>query len=152
MSSRLTPDIALANLQATALTARCHNAFFQQEQLKALHDTLRIRASAIKDAIKQDTHVSDEEATAEVAFGLSTITEHYHSIDAKKELEKEYSINHSKDAGDSTKPWGVVFIEPQRSHTPFFSVIAALSAALTAGNCVALKASNTCLQFKQCTD
>jgi aldehyde dehydrogenase (NAD+) len=143
MSSPLTPDAALANLQATALTARCQNAFFRQKQLKALHDTLRHNGFAIKDAVKQDTHVSDEEATAEVAFGLSTITEHYSSIDVKKELEQEYAINHGKDAGDSRKPWGVAFIEPERSHTPFFSAIAASSAALAAGNCFALKASNT---------
>jgi hypothetical protein len=31
-------DSALAQLNATALTARCHNAFFRQKQLKSLHD------------------------------------------------------------------------------------------------------------------
>ena len=37
-SSPITPEAALDNLQATALSARCHNAFFRQKQLKALHD------------------------------------------------------------------------------------------------------------------
>jgi aldehyde dehydrogenase (NAD+) len=32
-----------------------------------------------------------------------------------------------------------VYIEAQKNHTPFFSAIVALSAALRAGNCVALK-------------
>ncbi|KAL6705851.1 hypothetical protein ACN47E_006311 [Coniothyrium glycines] len=142
MSSPLTPDVAFANLQATALTARCHNAFFKQKQLKALHDTLRANTTAIKDAIKQDARVSEEEAKVEVALALNTVSEHYSSIDAKKELENEYRITNGKDAGDGRVPWGVAFIEVQRNHTPFFSAIAALSAAVAAGNCVALKLEN----------
>lgn len=141
MASPLTPDVALANLQASALTARCHNALFRLKQLKSLHDILRIKSSAIKDAIKQDSRVSDEEATAEVAFALDIVKEHYSSIDVKKALEQEYRITNSKDAGDERKPWGVTYIEPQRNHTPFLSAIAPLSAALAAGNCVALKVS-----------
>lgn len=139
MSSPPTPDVALANLQATAFTGRCHNAWFQLKQLKSLHDTLRSSSSAIKDALKQDTRVSEEEASAEVALALNIIKDHYSSIDVKKELEHEYSITHGKDASDRRAPWGVAYIEPYQSHTPFFSVIAALSAALVAGNCVALK-------------
>jgi aldehyde dehydrogenase (NAD+) len=139
MSSPITPDIALANLQATALTARCHNAFFRQKQLKSLHDTLRNNVSSIKDAIKQDTSVSDAEASTEVALALDVVKEHYSSIEPKKELEEEYRITNGKDASDRRDPWGVAYIVPQRSHTPFFSAIVALSAALAAGNCVALK-------------
>lgn len=141
MSSPLTPDVALANLQATALTTRCHNAFFRQKQLKALHDTLRNSSSAIRDAIKQDTRVSEEEATTEVALALNTISDHYSSIDTKKELEQEYRITNGKNAADEREPWGVAYVESQRDHTPFFSAIVAISAALAAGNCVALKVS-----------
>jgi hypothetical protein len=139
MASPITPDAALADLQATALTARCHNVFFRQKQLKSLHDTLRINKNFIKDAIKQDARVSDAEATTEVALALETVKEHYSSLDSKKELSEEYRITSNKDASDWRNPWGVVYIEPQRSHTPFFSVVVALSSALTAGNCVALK-------------
>ncbi|KAI8937431.1 hypothetical protein NX059_005154 [Plenodomus lindquistii] len=142
MSSPLTPEVAFANLQATALTARCHNAFFRQKQLKALHDSLRNSSSAVKDAIKQDTRVSDEEASTEVALSLNIVREHYGAIDVKKELEHEYLITNGKDAGDKREPWGVAYIEPQQNHTPFFGVIAPLSAALAAGNCVALKLEN----------
>lgn len=139
MSSPPSPFVALSNLQATALAARCHNAFFRQKQLKCLHDTLRNKRNEIADAIKQDTHVSDEEATTEVALALNTIKEHYSSIDTTKELEAEYRITKGKDAGDRREPYGVAYIESQRNHTPFFSAIAPLSAALTAGSCVALK-------------
>lgn len=143
MASPLDPESALANLQATGLTARCHNAFFKQKQLKALHNTLRNNVSAIKDAIQQDTHVSNEEAVTEVAFALDIVREHYTSVNVKKELEHEYLITNGKDAGDKREPLGVVFIEPQQNHTPFFSIIAPLSAAVAAGNCVALKVKYT---------
>lgn len=139
MSSPITPEVALATLQATALSTRCHNAFFRQKQLKSLHDALRNTSNAIRDAIKHDTHVSDEEATTEVALVLDLVKEHYNSIDAKKELEAEYRIKNGKDASDRREPWGVAYIEPQKSHTPFFSAISPLSAALAAGSCVALK-------------
>jgi aldehyde dehydrogenase (NAD+) len=141
MFSPVTPDAALANLQATALTARCYNALFRLKQLKSLHDTLRNNSKAIRDAIKQDTHVSDEEATIEAALALDVVKEHYSSIDAKKELDAEYRITNGKDASIRGVPWGVAYVEPHRSHTPFFSAIVTLSAALAAGNCVALKVS-----------
>jgi len=141
MASPTTPDLALANLQATALTTRCHNAFFRQKQLKSLHDTLRNNTSSIKDAIKQDTscRVSDAEASIEVALAFDIVKEHYSFINVKKELEDEYRITNVKDASDRSEPCGVVYIEPQPNHTPFYSVIVALSAALAAGSCVALK-------------
>lgn len=139
--SPLTPQAAFAGLQATALTARCHNGFFRQKQLKALHDVLRKNSSAVKDAIKQDTHVSDEEAATETALSLNIVGEHYRAIDVQKELEHEYLITNGKNAGDKREPWGVAYIEPQQNHTPFFATVAPLSAALAAGNCVALKVS-----------
>jgi aldehyde dehydrogenase (NAD+) len=139
MASPVTPDAALADLQATALTARCHNVFFRQKQLKSLHDALRKNVSSIEDAIKQDTRTSDAEAITEIALALDIVKEHYTSLDSKKELEQEYRITNKKNASDRREPWGVVYIEPQRNHTPLFSVVVAVSAALAAGNCIALK-------------
>jgi aldehyde dehydrogenase (NAD+) len=134
-------DSVIAQLEATALTARCHNSFFRQKQLKSLHDALRQDSNTIKDAIKSDTRVSEQEATAEVALSLDLVKEHYASINPAKELEEEYRLSKGKDARDQTQPWGVVYIEPQQNHTPFFSIITTLSAALAAGNCVILKVS-----------
>jgi aldehyde dehydrogenase (NAD+) len=139
MASPITPDVAVANLEATALTARCHNVFFRQKQLKSLHDTLRNNASSIKDAIKRDSRGSDAEATAEVALSLDVVKAHYDSIDTKEELKKEYRISNGANASDSRGPWGVIYIEPQQNHTPLYSMVVALSAALVTGNCVALK-------------
>lgn len=132
-------DSAIVALQATALTGRCDNAFFRQKQLKSLHDALRQDSNTIKDAIKADTRVSEQEATTEVALALELVKEYYSSINQAKEREQEYRVANGKNANDQKQPWGVVYIEPQQSHTPFYSAIAALSAALAAGNCIALK-------------
>src|SRR5688572_11895504 len=109
MSSPLTPDVAIARLQATALTARCHNALFRLKQLKSLHDTLRQNSNEIKRAIRQDTGVSETEATAEVAFALDIVKEHYAGLDWEKALEQEYRLANNKDADDERRPWGVVY-------------------------------------------
>jgi aldehyde dehydrogenase (NAD+) len=132
-------DATVANLQAAALTARCQNPFFRQKQLKSLHDTLRQSAGELRDAIVSDSCASEQEATTEVAIALELVKRYYGSINAPRELEEEYLVGHGKDDSDKRAPWGVTFIEPHRTHTPFFSAIAALCAALVTGNCVALK-------------
>jgi aldehyde dehydrogenase (NAD+) len=134
-------DEALASLQATALTARCHNPFFRQKQLKCLHDVLRKNSSAIKDAIVQDSRTSDADATTEVALTLNVVKDHYAAIGPDEEFKTEYRIANGHDAADAREPWGVIYVEPLQSHTPFFSAVSALSAAVAAGNCVALKVS-----------
>ncbi|KAL5115930.1 hypothetical protein ACEQ8H_006152 [Pleosporales sp. CAS-2024a] len=141
-NSPISADAAIANLQATVLTARCHNAFFRQKQLKSLHGALRNNVSALKDALRHDTKVSDAEASSEVALALDVVKEHYGALDANKELEEEYRIVNKKNASQRREPWGLAYIEPQQNHTPLFSVITAVSAALAAGNCVALKLEN----------
>ncbi|KAF1354464.1 ALDH-like protein [Lizonia empirigonia] len=120
-------DSAIVALQATALTGRCDNAFFRQKQLKSLHDALRQDSNTIKDAIKSDTRVSEQEATTEVALALELVKEYYSSINQAKELEEEYRVANGKNASDQKQPRGVVYIEP---------------AALAAGNCIALKLEN----------
>jgi aldehyde dehydrogenase (NAD+) len=137
MTTVITSQIAA--LQATANTRRCHNAFFRQEQLKSLHDIVRARSSDIVSSIRKDTNVTSVEATRECALAISIIKEHYNAINPEKELEDERRIANRKNAKDRREPCGVVYIEPDLNHTPFFSIMVALSAAVAAGNCVALK-------------
>lgn len=131
--------IALANLHATALTSRCNNPYFRHEQLKSLHDALRNQIDSIRSAIRQDTTCTDTEATLEIAAALRVVKEHYATIDPKRELANEYKPAHALDAQDRAEPWGLVYIEPNLGHTSFLSVLGPLSAAIAAGNCVALK-------------
>ncbi|KAF1962604.1 hypothetical protein CC80DRAFT_542911 [Byssothecium circinans] len=142
MANSTTPDAVIVDLLGTARTARCHNGFFCQQQLKFLHDVLRSNVDHLRDAIKQDTKVTDAEATTEVAAVLDIVKEHYTSIDPKQELEDEYRVARGKNALDRSVPWGVVYIEPDLGHTASFSVLSATTAALAAGNCVALKLDN----------
>ena len=132
-------DTTFADLAATALTGRSANPFFRREQLKFLHDALRAEIDGIRDALRKDQHVTDAEASFEIAAALRHLKAHYAGIDQKAELESEYRPKKAKDAADRTEPWGVVYIEPNLGHTPFFSVIEPLGAAIAAGSCVALK-------------
>ena len=129
----------IQNLQVTASDGRCHDTHFRQELLKSLHETLRGQTDAIKEAIERDICVSSTEAIAEVALTLSIVKEHYASLNPTDDLKAEYRVANSEDAPDRREPWGIVYVEPDLRHTPFFSVVAPVSAALAAGNCVALK-------------
>ena len=137
------PSTALPSLQATVLTARCHNPFLRQKQLKCLHDVLRKNSSELKDALKQDSRISDTDATTEVALALTVIKDHYAAIDPDKASKDEYRIANGQNAAEAREPWGVVYVEPGQRHTPFFSTVVALSAAIAAGNCVALKVNRS---------
>ncbi|KAF2192022.1 hypothetical protein K469DRAFT_622015 [Zopfia rhizophila CBS 207.26] len=120
------------------MDGRCCNTYFRQDQLKTLHDTLRKNSSAIQDAIKKDTGILDAECAIEFALAISEVKELYSSLDPVKDLEEEYRIANGKDASDRREPGGIVYIEPQKRHTSFFSIVAPLSAALAAGNCIKL--------------
>ncbi|KAF2728097.1 ALDH-like protein [Polyplosphaeria fusca] len=133
----------LEDLHAAADDGRCLNVHFRQQQLKALHDVLRKNVDRLRDALRHDTHITDEEASIEVALSLSTVKNSYDSLDPEKDLEEEYRIAKGRDAADRMQPWGVVYIDPELRHTPLFSLVAPLSAALAAGNCVAVKLENS---------
>jgi acyl-CoA reductase-like NAD-dependent aldehyde dehydrogenase len=140
-------DASIAALQGTANSRRCHNALFRQEQLKALHDSLRIKTQEIIAAIEADSNVSHAEATLECALVLSIVKDNYKSIDPAKELETEHRATRGQNHTSRSQPWGVAYIQADLSHSPFFSVIVPLSAALTAGNCVALRVSTFALNY-----
>lgn len=137
-------NAALSILQATALARRCHNPYFRREQLKALHDALRNKAQDLRDAIKQQANVTDHEVSLEVASALQIVKSYHAEIDPTKEIEKEYRTSKGVDALDKTEPWGVVYVEPDWSHTPFFNTLVAVSAALANGNCVLLLLQVSC--------
>ncbi|ORY19315.1 Aldehyde/histidinol dehydrogenase [Clohesyomyces aquaticus] len=134
---------SLTILKSTAQTGRLANPYFRQEQLKSLHDILRRNTDAIIAALESDTSSTTSHATTECALTLNLIKSHYSSIDPVAELEAEYRIAKSKDAEDAREPWGVVYIEPEWRHTPFFNIVSALSTSLVAGNCVLLLLENT---------
>ncbi|RAK97979.1 aldehyde dehydrogenase PutA [Aspergillus ibericus CBS 121593] len=125
---------------AAEIDGRCQNIRYRQNQFHRLQSVLVQNIDLIKDAIAADSGHSEEEVRAEICLAVKEIRTHYASLDLKKDLEVEYRVAHGKDNTDGRRGVGIVYVVPC-SHTMFFSVIAALSAAIAAGNCVILELS-----------
>jgi acyl-CoA reductase-like NAD-dependent aldehyde dehydrogenase len=87
----------------------------------------------LKQAIADDSGHTQQEVQAEVALAVNEIHTHYASLDVARSVEVEYRISNGKDNRDNRRGAGIIYIIPSQ-HTLFYSVIAALSAALAAGN------------------
>ncbi|OOF94941.1 hypothetical protein ASPCADRAFT_397666 [Aspergillus carbonarius ITEM 5010] len=123
---------------AAEIDGRCQNIRYRQNQFHRLQSGLVQNIDEIKDAIVADSGHSLEEVRAEICLAIKEIRTHYASLDLKKDLEVEYRVANGKDNTDGKRGVGIVYIVPC-SHTIFFSVVAALSAAIAAGNCVILE-------------
>lgn len=127
-----------AALKAAAIDGRTRNVFYRQTQLSKLHHRLVQESPAITSAIVTDTGCSGTEAQVEYSLALTELRRHFAELVPKEELEEEYAIANGKDCGGRRLGYGLVLINAQWRHSPFFSVIAPLSAAIAAGNCVGL--------------
>jgi acyl-CoA reductase-like NAD-dependent aldehyde dehydrogenase len=65
---------------------------------------------------------------------------HYDALDLDHELEREYHIARRKSCLEQRGPHGIVYVVPD-AYMCFFGVVAALSAAVEAGNCVVVEVS-----------
>jgi aldehyde dehydrogenase (NAD+) len=81
------------------------------------------------------------EAQIEFSLALTAVRERFAELEPKKELEDEYAVARGEDAGSLRLGYGTVYIKASADHTPFYSAIAPLSAAIAAGNCVVLQVS-----------
>ncbi|KAJ5812636.1 hypothetical protein N7474_008937 [Penicillium riverlandense] len=124
-----------SRILAANIDGRTQNIRYRQTQFYRLQTILAQHVSEIQDAIRADSGHTRQEVRAEVVLALQEIRTHFLSLSLEKDLEKEYRIANGKDSQDSSRGTGIVYIEPC-THTLFFSVISALSAALAAGNCV----------------
>ncbi|OJD33958.1 aldehyde dehydrogenase [Diplodia corticola] len=134
---------ALANVRSTAIDGRLHNIYWRQDQLRSLHSTLVSHEAAVLEATTKDSGNTLAEAKTEFYLALAAVKQHFSSLNPEHELEREYCIAHGKDAADKRDPVGIVYIEPQSSHTLFYSVIVPLASAITAGNCVVVQLETT---------
>jgi hypothetical protein len=128
-----------AQLQAAAIDGRTRTVFYRQAQLEKLHKKLVADASEIVDAIIADSGLSRTEAQVEFSLALTAVRERFAELEPKKELEEEYAVARGEDAGSLRLGYGTVYIKASADHTPFYSAIAPLSAAIAAGNCVVLQ-------------
>lgn len=129
-----------SRLRAARIDGRTQNAFFRRNELNKLYRTLLAHTLPIQDAIKKDSGISLQEAQIEYFLSLSAIRDHYNTISPDSELEKEYDIANGNSAKNRRVGHGLVHISPSR-YTMLYSIIAPLSAAIAAGNCIILEVS-----------
>ena len=132
-------------LQAAVIDGRTRTIFYRQDQLQRLHKALVAKQSEIIEAIIADASLSRTEAQIEYSLALSELRERYAELDPKTALEDEYAVAYGKDAGDLRIGYGIVYIKTAAVHTPFYSAIAPLSAAIGAGNSVVLQVGQFCV-------
>ena len=128
---------ALSKLQDAVVDGRLANVFFRREQLYRLHETVLQNKNTIVEAIVNDSGNTAAEAFAEFYAILSAITSYHDQLKPEAELDAEYQIAKGQDAPEAREGVGIVLIRPQ-AHTFVYSVLAPVSAAIAAGNCVAV--------------
>lgn len=140
---RILINMDLSRIIAADIDGRVHNTRYRQAQFHRLQAVLVEHVAEIQDAIRADSGHSAQEVRAEVILALQELRTHYESLSLEKDLEKEYRIANGKDSLDGSRGAGIVYLVPC-THTLFFSVISALTAALAAGNCIVLEVSDFC--------
>ena len=131
-----------APLQAAAIDGRTHSIYYRQHQLEALHQALLDHSSEIKQAIAADTEHTSSEIAIEIHLTLQALKTSYETLQPDQNLADEYLIASGKNAPENRVPVGIAYIEPC-THTLLYSVVAPLSAAIAAGNCVIVLVSPT---------
>lgn len=131
----------LASLRAAVIDGRAHNIFFRLEQLEKLHTGLVSESSIILEAIIADSDISRAEAKVEFSLALNALQDRYSELDPERQLDEEYAVTKQRDANNLRIGFGIVLIKPAK-HSLFYSTVVALSAAIAAGNCVALEVSS----------
>ncbi|KAJ5302542.1 hypothetical protein N7476_009341 [Penicillium atrosanguineum] len=132
----------LSRIIAADIDGRVHNTRYRQAQFHRLQAVLVEHVAEIQDAICADSGHSAQEVRAEIVLALQELRTHFLSLSLEKDLENEYRIANGKDSLDGSRGTGIVYLVPC-THTLFFSVISALTAALAAGNCIVLELPQT---------
>ncbi|GFF59090.1 aldehyde dehydrogenase family 3 member B1 [Aspergillus udagawae] len=131
-----------SRLLAAEIDGRTQNTRYRQNEFHRLQSALSQHIDEIQDAIQKDSGNEPEEVRAELCLALKEIRTHYQTLSLEKDLEEEYRVVAGKDNADAKRGAGIVYIVPS-THTMFYSVVSALSAALAAGNCIILELMKT---------
>ncbi|CAG8946442.1 unnamed protein product [Penicillium salamii] len=132
----------LSRILDANVDGRTQNTRYRQSQLQKLQSALVQHIADIQDAIHADSGHTRIEVRAEIVLALQELRAHYSCLSLEKDLSAEYRIAQGRDNPDGVRGVGIVYIVPS-VHTPFYSIISALSAALAAGNCVVLELPQT---------
>ncbi|KAJ5653299.1 aldehyde dehydrogenase PutA [Penicillium lividum] len=135
----------LARIVAGNIDGRAANIRYRQNEFHRLQNSILKHQNELEQAIADDSGHTQEEVQAEVALALKEIHTHYASLDVARSVEVEYRVSNGKDNRDNKRGAGIVYIIPSQ-HTLFYSVIAALGAALAAGNSTIIELPKTTSQ------
>ncbi|KAF7131374.1 hypothetical protein CNMCM5793_004545 [Aspergillus hiratsukae] len=127
-----------SRLLAAEIDGRTQNTGYLQNEFHRLQSALSQHIDEIQDAIQKDSGNRPEEVRAELCLALKEIRTHYLTLSLEKDLEEEYRVVAGEDNAGATRGAGIVYIVPS-THTMFYSIVSALSAALAAGNCIILE-------------
>ncbi|EAW20800.1 uncharacterized protein NFIA_113300 [Aspergillus fischeri NRRL 181] len=127
-----------SRLLAAEIDGRTQNTRYRQNEFHRLQSAVSQHIDEILDAIQKDSGNGPEEVRAELCLALKEIRTHYLTLNLEKDLEDEYRVVAGKDNTDARRGAGIVYIVPS-THTMFYSIVSALSAALVAGNCIILE-------------
>ncbi|OJJ85012.1 uncharacterized protein ASPGLDRAFT_34663 [Aspergillus glaucus CBS 516.65] len=120
-------DTTFPKIVAASIDGRVHNVRYRQDQFHRLQSAILRDLEEIKHSISQEFSRSAQEVQVEICLALK---------------DNEYLVANGHGNIDRRRGAGIVYILPTR-HTLFYSVIAALSAALAAGNCIILELPQT---------
>ncbi|TLS27677.1 hypothetical protein PpBr36_05020 [Pyricularia pennisetigena] len=136
----------LSRIHAAAVDGRVRNPIFRRTQLKRLHDAVASSSDALERAILADALVpsciTPADARLELCLTLRAVRQLAADLDVNAAFAEEYSVASSKDAAEARRPVGIVVVTPA-THTPVYSAVAAVAAAVAGGNCVILQLDNT---------
>lgn len=125
-------------IEISCLEHRAESIRLMQRQFHALHAALRASESSIKAAISADIGYSDLEIELQYSLAIADLRSHYENLD----LEKDNASRSTLCNPSATTSIGIVYVQPSRKDL-FYSVIAALTAALAAGNCVIVEVNSS---------
>jgi len=134
-------------VQAAAVDGRQENVFWRQIELQKLYKGLTQKSASIQAAIVKDSATTRQEAKLEFVQALLSVKRRHAELQPDRERTEEYSIANGKDSPNARRPYGLVYIVPT-THTMFYSIVTAISAAIAAGNCCVVEVSalsNCCL-------
>jgi acyl-CoA reductase-like NAD-dependent aldehyde dehydrogenase len=143
----MAPDMGIERLQMAVVDGRTENIRYRQGQFHALHAALRTEAAALCEAMAKDSQAPKAEVETEFYLAMETLRHFYDTLDFGEEHKKEYSVTHGKDNKSRRLGVGLVVIRPT-SHTRLYSIISAMAAAMSAGNCIILEVSWTDIIYR----
>ncbi|KAE8346124.1 hypothetical protein BDV24DRAFT_158921 [Aspergillus arachidicola] len=147
-SSRTALPVHLAAIFAGKIDGRTENVRYRQQQFHRLHKAIITSLTEIKEALVRDSGHQHHEVQAELHQALREITTHYRSLNLEEAIGKEYRVAHGQDNRDGRRGVGIVYIIPG-GHNLFYSLVACISAAVAAGNCIVVELPRTTLQLPE---